>query len=246
VPRKNGFAILTIVVVIACVGSWFLWLNRQPIPPSVSGRRQITHDGLVKTNLASDGSILYFTEISGESSIISKVPAAGGDVSKFLSTFTNVQLLDVSTTHSSLLASETRVGPSSENPFWVYPLQGGPAKRFGNLTGQEAVWAPDGQHVLVVKGSSLYITAANGGPARELVSVEGTPYFPRFSPDGKRHPLQRWGYLSEHIFDMGSERRRLRSACAAAGLARCFVEMLRQLDCRWALLHLSGHRERHG
>jgi eukaryotic-like serine/threonine-protein kinase len=186
VPRKNGFAVLTIAVVIACVGPWFLLLKRPPVPPSVSASRQITHDGLVKTNLASDGSILYFTEISGESSIISKVPIAGGDVSRFLSAFPSVQLLDVSTTHSSLLAAETGVGPSSENPFWVYPLQGGPAKRFGNLTGQEAVWAPDGQRVLLVKGSSLYITAANGGPAKELANVDGTPYFPRFSPDGQR------------------------------------------------------------
>ena len=185
-PRKNGFAVLTILVLILPVGSWFLWLNRPPHPPSVSGRSQITHDGLVKTNLASDGSFLYFTEISGESSIISKVAVTGGDVSKFLSTFPSVQLLDVSTTHSSLLAAENKVGPSSEKPIWMYPLQGGPAKRFGDLTGQEAVWAPDGQHVLLVKGSGLYITTANGGPAKELVNVEGTPYIPRFSPNGQR------------------------------------------------------------
>ena len=185
-PRKNGFAVLTILILILSVGSLLLWLNRPPHPPSVSGHRQLTHDGLVKTNLASDGSILYFTEISGDSSIISKVAVTGGDVSKFLSTFPNVQLLDISTTHSSLLAAENRMGPSSEKPFWVYPLQGGPAKRFGDLTGREAVWAPDGQHVLLAKGSGLYITTANGAPAKQLVNVEGTPYFPRFSPNGQR------------------------------------------------------------
>jgi Tol biopolymer transport system component len=186
VPRKNGFSVLSIGIVIASVGFLFLMFNRPHFPASVSGRRQITHDGLVKSNLASDGSVLYFTEISGENSFISRVPAAGGDVSKFLSSFPSVRLLDVSTVHSSLLAAENTVGPSSNNPFWVYPLQGGPARRFGNLSGQEALWAPDGQHVLLVKGSSLYITTANGAPPKELVRVEGTPYFPRFSPDGKR------------------------------------------------------------
>ena len=95
-------------------------------------------------------------------------------------------LLDVSTVHSSLLAAENTAGPSSGNPFWVYPLQGGPARRFGNLTGQEALWTPDHQHVLLVKGSSLFITTATGAPLKKLVTVEGTPYFPRFSPDGKR------------------------------------------------------------
>jgi len=85
-----------------------------------------------------------------------------------------------------LLAAENKVGPSSENPFWLYPLDGGPPRRFGNLTGQEAVWAPDGLHVLSVKGSSLFISPSDGGSAKELVSVQGTPYFPRFSPDGTR------------------------------------------------------------
>jgi Tol biopolymer transport system component len=186
VPRKDHSAFLIVPVLIVAVGSCLAWLNRPPLSPSVTGRSQITHDGLVKTNLASDGSNLYFTEISGESSIISKVPATGGDVSKFPVTFPSAQLLDVSPLHSSLLASENNVGPSSEYPFWMYPLNGGAAQRFGNLTGQEAVWAPDGQHVLLVKGSALYLTDANGGPAKELVKVQGTPYYPRYSPDGKR------------------------------------------------------------
>jgi Tol biopolymer transport system component len=137
-------------------------------------------------NLASDGSSLYFTELSEKSSIISKVAATGGDVSKFQVTFPSVQLLDVSPAHSSLLAAENKARPSSEYPFWICPLNGSPAQRFGDLTGQEAVWAPDGQHVLLVKGSGLFIADANGGPVKELVSVQGTPFYPRFSPDGKR------------------------------------------------------------
>jgi Tol biopolymer transport system component len=186
VHRKNISAFLIVVVLIVALGTWFLWLNHPLLPPSITGRSQITHDGLVKTNLASDGSNLYFTEMSGESSIISKVAASGGDVSKFPVTFRSVQLLDVSPAHSSLLAAETKVGPSTEYPFWIYPLGGGPAERFGDLTGHEAVWAPDGQHVLMVRGSGLYISSVNGGPAKELVNVQGTPYYPRYSPDGKR------------------------------------------------------------
>lgn len=185
-PRKTFSPSFVIVILLLAIGSWLLWLNNPLLPPSVTSRSQITHDGRVKTNLASDGPNLYFTELSGNSFIISKVAATGGDVSKFPSTFPSVQLLDVSPTHSSLLAAENKTGPSSEYPFWAYPLKGGPAQRFGDLTGQDAVWAPDGQHVLLVKGSGLYIADANGGPPRELVSVKGTPYYPRFSPDGKR------------------------------------------------------------
>jgi Tol biopolymer transport system component len=154
------------------------------MPPKITSTNQITHDGLVKTNLATDGANLYFTELSGNNSIISKVAATGGDVSKFQVTFPNVQLLDVSPAHSSLLAAENSAG--SEYPFWIYPLRGGAPQRLGELTGQEAVWAPDGQHVLLVKGSSLFVTDAKGGPAKEVVSVQGTPFYPRYSPDGKR------------------------------------------------------------
>ena len=183
-PRGTLSPFFYLVVLLLVVGSWLLWLHLDPVPPRVTGSSQITHDGLVKTNLASDGSNLYFTELSEKSSIISKVAATGGDVSKFQATFPSVQLLDVSSAHSSLLAAENQ--PSSDYPFWMYPLNGGPPQRFGDLTGQEAVWAPDGQHVLLVKGSGLFLADANGGPAKELVNVHGTPYYPRFSPDGKR------------------------------------------------------------
>ena len=183
-PRRTFSSLFYVVVVLLAGGSWWLWLHLAPVPPRITGSSQITHDGLVKTNLTSDGSNLYFTELSEKSSGISKVATTGGDVSKFQATFPSVQLLDVSAAHSSLLAAENQ--SSSEYPFWTYPLSGGPPQRFGNLTGQEAVWAPDGQRVLLVKGSGLYIADSKGGSAKELVNVAGTPYYPRFSPDGKR------------------------------------------------------------
>jgi Tol biopolymer transport system component len=164
-----------------------VWANQPLAPPSVTSRTQLTHDGLVKINLASDGSNLYFTELTADSSIISKVAGTGGEVSKFHVTQPSMQLLDVSAAHSSLLAGENKAGTSGEYPIWTYPLAGGSGQRLGDLTGQEAVWAPDGQHVLLLKGSSLFVSAADGGAAKEIVSVKGgTPYYPRYSPDGKR------------------------------------------------------------
>jgi Tol biopolymer transport system component len=173
-----------VAVLLIAVGSCLMWLHLDPVPPRVIASSQITYDGLVKTNLASDGSNLYFTELTAKGSSISKVAARGGDVSTFRVTLPSMQLLDVSAAHSSLLAAENR--SSSDYPFWTYPLNGGPPQRFGDLTGQEAVWAPDGQHVLLVKGSSLYVADGKGSSVKELVNVPGTPYYPRFSPDGKR------------------------------------------------------------
>jgi len=86
VPRRTFSSLFYVVVVLLAVGSWWLWLHLAPVPPRITGSSQITHDGLVKTNLASDGSNLYFTELSEKSSSISKVATTGGDVSKFQAT----------------------------------------------------------------------------------------------------------------------------------------------------------------
>jgi Tol biopolymer transport system component len=186
VPRKNGFAVVLLIAVLAALGFWLHWLSTPLPPPSVTGNVQITHDGLVKTDLASDGSNLYFTEMSGDNSIISKVAATGGTVTKFPTSFPNGQLIDVSPARSSVLVAEIKAGPASEWPFWNYPLEGGPAQRFGDISGQGGAWSQDGQRVLFVKGSSLFVTDANGGAAKELAKVNGTPYDPSYSPDGKR------------------------------------------------------------
>jgi len=186
VSRKSVSALLASLVVIVIIGSWLIWINIPSPPPSLMVGKQLTHDGLVKTNLASDGSYLYFTEVSGDRSVISKVPANGGELSQFPLPFPSAQLLDVSASRGAMLAAENTAGPSSEQPIWISPLQNGAAKRFGAAVGQKAVWSPDGQHVLVVKGSSLIVTDAAGGSERELVNVQGTPYYPRYSPDGQR------------------------------------------------------------
>jgi Tol biopolymer transport system component len=186
VLRKIVFALLTSTVLIVGIATWLIWLNRPPLLPSLTVKKQITHDGLVKSNLAGDGANLYFTEVAGQRTIISKVPADGGDPSQFTLPFPSAQLLDVSAAHGTMLAAENTAGSSAEHPVWMFTLQGGAAQRFGATSGQEAVWSPDGQHVVLVKGSSLLVTDADGGGAKELVTVPGALYYPRFSADGQR------------------------------------------------------------
>jgi Tol biopolymer transport system component len=186
VSQKSVYLALAFVVLIVLVPAGVFWHSLPPRPPSLAVGPQLTHDGAVKTNLASDGANLYFTEISTAGSVISKVPASGGNVSQYPLPFPSAELLDVSQAKHSLLAEENTSGPSSQHPLWLAPLQGGAAQRFGANTGQEAVWSPDAQHVLTVKGSGLFVTTSDGGPAQLLVTVPGTPYYPRYSPDGKR------------------------------------------------------------
>jgi len=109
VPQRTFYVSLSVLALPLTLASWSLSLHEPgetAIQPRVTGSRQITHDGLVKTNLASDGANLYFTELSGENSVIAKVAASGGEVSHFSVSFPNAQLLDVSSAHSSLLVAE--------------------------------------------------------------------------------------------------------------------------------------------
>jgi len=167
---KNWPVVLLVIVPLYALAAWIRSEVPPPALPRVVESRQITHDGRVKTNIASDGSNLYFTELSGNDFVIAKVPSGGGDVAKFEIAFPSARLLDVSAAHSLLLAAENTTGPSSEYPFWMYPLGGGAPQRFGDLTGQEAVWAPDGRQVLLVKGSSLA-----GGTVESAKVLGGNP-----------------------------------------------------------------------
>jgi len=189
VQQRNLPFLIVSTIPLLGIASWLFAAADRPgpnLPPRISGSKQLTFDGLAKSSLATDGTDLYFTELSGENSIIAKVPAVGGDISKFEVNFPNAELLDVSEAHSTLLAADYSSASSSGYRFWVYALHGGAAQRLGDLTGHEAVWSPDGRQVLLLKGPTLYVADGKGNPEKELVTVKGTPYYPKFSPDGKR------------------------------------------------------------
>jgi Tol biopolymer transport system component len=49
-----------------------------------------------------------------------------------------------------------------------------------------AGWSPDGQKIVYARGKDLNVVNTDGSDSHELVALEGTPAFPRWSPDGKR------------------------------------------------------------
>jgi Tol biopolymer transport system component len=63
---------------------------------------------------------------------------------------------------------------------------GGSPRRIGNLIVADAALSPDGQHVVFSKPGELGTARNDGTDVRKLASVPGTPFFPRWSPDGSR------------------------------------------------------------
>jgi Tol biopolymer transport system component len=152
--------------------------------PAVTSVKQITSDGVSKTNLLSDESNLYVTEWPAARHVIARVSLPGDNRSVISNAFRNVQALDISPDRSKLLVSPMQGGGDSE--FWTLPVNAGSPKRLGELTGRDATWSADGHYLVFSKGTKLYIANADGFGAREIFTASGSVFAARFSQDGKR------------------------------------------------------------
>jgi Tol biopolymer transport system component len=190
-PASWKFAPWLLLISVAAAGAIVILSRRHPspAPPQLSlaviGRTEVTHDGLAKNNVLSDGSKLYLTELVGGHHVITQVDLHGGATSAFPTSFTNIEAVDISPDLSTLLASPV-LGGTSDYEFWKFPLHGGAPQQVGNITGRDAAWAPDGKHFVFVKGQALFVANSDGTEVDNLATAAGTPFAPRFSPDGQR------------------------------------------------------------
>jgi len=179
--RWIWFAACTLVI-LAFFLTWFLSSVSQP---RVTGSTQITHDGLNKTNILSDGVRLYFTAFSGERYLAAQVSASGGETSMIPTSFQNVEVDDISPDRSLLLVASFS-GAEFNKAVWSLPLPVGAPRRLAQLTGHCFTWSPDGRQLLFCKDSNLFLANSDGTEAHLLLSPADFPISARFSPDSKR------------------------------------------------------------
>ncbi len=173
-----GAAALVIVATLA----WWL----MPVPtPKVTGSTQITHDGLAKAAVTSDGSRLYLSESSGGHIILTQVSTAGGETSEIPTPFRNVFVTDISADHSKLLVG-TILGTETEGSLWALPLPSGSPRRLGDTMGFSAAWSPDGEQMAYTRASGVYLAKSDGSGSRLIAAIKGFPSDVRFSPDQTR------------------------------------------------------------
>ena len=159
------------------LAAWGFW----PVtPPRVTGSTQITHDGVEKCCMVTDGSRIYFDQILNGSPVLTQVSAAGGETSPIATTVRDPWILDISPNHSELLV---RAG-DGDTPFWILPLPAGSPRRLGSLIGEQARWSPDGSQLVFTNAGDLHLTKADGTEA--LLLKSGRASHPSFSPDGRR------------------------------------------------------------
>lgn len=186
VHSSSRIWLLTSVALLLCAGT-SLFLHHAVASsdaPSLAIASQITSDGLTKTGVFSDGSYLYVTESTAGHQVISKVVPGTGERSVVATPFAETRALDISPDHSSLLASPVKAGVRSQE-LWAIPLTSAPPRRVGEIAVDDAAWSPDGQKLVFIKNSDVYVSSRAGTESVKLATVNGRPYSPRFSPDGR-------------------------------------------------------------
>jgi len=185
----GGRKIWNIVVpaAVLAVALWgiFTWFSRPLPPPKVLSTAQITHDGVSKTNLLTDGSRLYITESIGTKQFLVQASVTGGDTSVIPTPFTNTALFDISPDHSQLLVADYDFR-GNEAQLWTLPLPTGSPRHLSNIVGHWGVWSPDGRQLAFAKGSDIFLANVDGTNVRKLITLSGSAYQIRFSPDGTR------------------------------------------------------------
>jgi serine/threonine protein kinase/dipeptidyl aminopeptidase/acylaminoacyl peptidase len=183
--RRNIRLAVVTAVLLAVAFPLAYWFFSPLAPPRVTASTQLTNDGLSKSQLATDGSRVYFSEYSGGHLVLAQVSAAGGETSEIPTPFRNVVIGDISPDHSQLLVGSVE-GTQFQPAIWAVPLPSGAPRRLGDLTASSAAWSKDGKQLIYTKDSAIYLAKADGTDSRLLASLQGSPELARFSPDGSR------------------------------------------------------------
>ncbi len=153
--------------------------------PTILGYTQITHDGLMKGGIVTDGQRLYFTELQGDRFAVSQVSVAGGETSVVPTAFQNAGVDGVAPNGSALLVGVFH-GTGKGMELWSLPLPSGAARRLGDSIANAATGSPDGSQLFFSRGPDIYVAKSDGSEAQKLVSVGSQVFGIRVSPDGVR------------------------------------------------------------
>jgi DNA-binding winged helix-turn-helix (wHTH) protein len=168
------WAVVAVPCVLSFVLGWLLHIGRAaPVGLHVTAYTQITHDGVPKTLIGTDGSRLYFDRAWSDS--IGQVAVSGGAIS-------NIQVSipyfafpeDVSEDGSNFLIATNEKGFALDRPQWNVRVPGGSLHRLPD--GGGAAFSPDGNSVAFQTAEGeLWTARSDGSGAHRLASGQSFP-----------------------------------------------------------------------
>ena len=180
------------------------WLFPLP-PPRMINRIRLTHVGNVDPGpIVTDGTRIFFCARRGARRFPEQTSINGGDAVELKTPFENSAILDVSPDRTSfLLGSLERIGGAYK--LWVWPVQGGTPRRFGEVLCSDAWWSPDGRRVAYVAKGVLYVADGDGSAPRVLARKGA--YHLVWSADGRKIRFSTWDpALAVHsLWEVGTD-----------------------------------------
>ncbi len=156
--------------------------------PVVLRFSRLTNDGTYKehlTSLLSDGTRVYFSETVGTTMYLAEAAVIGGETTRREGPYPAASAVSYSRLRNEILFGSLWE-QSSERPLTVMSLPGGATHLVGDLKAHAASWSPDGNYIAYAEGRSLYTALADGSEVHEIARLKDVPYWPRWSPDGRR------------------------------------------------------------
>lgn len=199
-PRSLAISAATASVTLAALILFALWIRPEDRRPYAI--TQVTFSNRVMNNQievrsvsapVSDGSRIYFINMENGTPALTEALIANGEMRSLPlpDSLPSPLILSISPDGSSLLVRNHQL-PNAEEPIWIVESLSGNARRVPAILGHDAVWMPDGRHLLVATGNSLQELTADGADAHKVASLPGPAFWPRWAPDGSRLRLTVW------------------------------------------------------
>lgn len=135
--------------------------------------------------LVTDGARVYFLERKGDHENVVQTSPVGGETREVLAPFPSTRIFDISSDHSEFLITDFGERRQAM-PLWIWPVQGGSPNRVAGIGVDDAIWHPNGQQILYVRGSDIRIVRRDGTDDQLFIHTAGVPGMLRWSPDASR------------------------------------------------------------
>jgi serine/threonine protein kinase/Tol biopolymer transport system component len=186
--RRRWFLVFSGLLIFAAALLAILMMLGPPVP-KVSNYVQLTHDGLPKALVGTDGSRLYLgfaRTINYNASIgILQMSVSGGEPVRIPTGSRAILPLSVSGDGAELLVKDNQ-GTEYTGEIWRLPILGGSPLQVGGAVGQDAAWSPDGTTLAYADGNDVFLARNDGTESHKLVSAPGRAFYLTWSPAGTK------------------------------------------------------------
>lgn len=179
--RRRWLVIGAAAVLLVIAGAAYLWM--WPVPaPQVANYVQLTHDGVQKSLVGTDGSRIFLSVGDSGSADTGAIPVEGGEAARIALPGADMVPVDLAPDGASFLVIDG-VGYPTTGPLWSLPVFGGSARRLGDATGHVAAWSADGKDLTYANGTEVFFAKADGSNARRIAAMKNIVSGLAISPD---------------------------------------------------------------